>query len=256
MVVQQNSKSESLKDWNIKTKNITHSKYSTEVPLYSLNTTNMYPVRRPARIFSSESDTDGLCVVLQHVYLRDDYASVSKDRVTAFDTRVFLATKSNSDLETWNLWKVMLMFSHKAKLAVLRREKRRNWAWERVCRSKIPRQAASRDSGGEWVRFVARSPASQPASHRGTWLSPLLWPSILFLLLSSLPSHPLSLMCATEKDVCRSVRDFSGLRLYAPVRAFHARMCVGEENKRETERTGWDGNFCGHNAQSAIGCLS
>lgn len=79
----------------------------------------------------------------------------------------------------------------------------------------------------------------------------LFWPSILFLLLSSLPSHPLSLMCASEKDVRRGVRrDFSELDcmpcVYIRARLRFARECVrrGREQEGRTERAGWDGNSC------------
>lgn len=68
---------------------------------------------------------------------------------------------------------------------------------------------------------VCGSLASQPASQLATValassLFFLLWPSILFLLLSSLPSHPLSLMCVKEKNVAVvyvRIKDFTVLLL-------------------------------------------
>lgn len=67
---------------------------------------------------------------------------------------------------------------------------------------------------------VCGSLASQPASLATVALASslffLLWPSILFLLLSSLPSHPLSLMCVKEKNVAVvyvRIKDFTVLLL-------------------------------------------
>lgn len=118
----------------------------------------------------------------------------------------------------------------------------------------LDKHNASGDSRGEYGYGLRL--ASQPASHRGTCFSTLppflllflllLWPSILFLLLSSLPSHPLSLMCVKEKDVCRGMcahqRDFTVLlqrdciRVHARASVSRMRMCWRGKEEGEVEQ--------------------
>lgn len=147
-------------------------------------------------------------------------------------------------------------------------EKRRNRGWERVCRSKIPRQAANENLWrGMGTGFAARLPGSQPATV-ALGFSP---PSSSGLLSYFFSSRHSSLTrfhsCVSEKRtfpvyvcVCAYMQDFLVLHDCTWLCERLTRGCVGEENKRGGGssgcQVGWDGKSCSHNVQIAINSLS